>query len=154
VAGLLKITGGANILDFEIGYTLEQAKGLLTALGEEGRMFYLTRIIPLDFLFPVSYMLFYAGWIALFIKHITIRRWMKYALVFPVINMLSDWIENIGIIAMLRSYPDLPGFAVSVSSIAGTIKMTLAVINIALICVFFVIFLVNKIGKRDPDPVV
>jgi hypothetical protein len=58
VAGLLKITGGASILDLEIGYTYEQAKDILTALGEEGRAFYLTRIMPLDFPFPVAYMLF------------------------------------------------------------------------------------------------
>jgi len=148
VAGLLKITGGANILDFEVGYTYEQAKGLLTALGAEGRSFYLTRILPLDFLFPFSYMLFYTGWIALFLKYITVREWMKFALVLPGLNMLFDWIENIGIIAMLRSYPDLPEFAVYTSSIAGTVKMTLAAANIALICIFFVLFLVKKVRAR------
>jgi hypothetical protein len=70
---------------------------------------------------------------------------MKFALLVPVLNMLFDWIENIGIITMLRSYPDLPGFALYLSSIAGTIKMTLAVVNIALICLFFVMFLVSKV---------
>ena len=144
VAGLLKITGGANILDFEIGYTYEQAKDLLTALGAEGRSFYLTRILPLDFAFPFSYMLFYTGWIALFLKYITTREWMKFALVLPGLNMLFDWTENIGIIAMLHGYPDLPVFAVYTSSIAGTVKMTLAAANIVLICIFFVLFLVNK----------
>ena len=153
VAGLLRITGGASILDLEVGYTYEQAKDMLTALGAEGRLFYLTRIVPLDFAFPFSYMLFYAGWLAFFFKHITIKDWMKLLLMIPVLNMLSDWIENAGIIAMLRGYPDLPGFAVYTSSIAGTVKMTLAVVNIALVFLFLVILLVSKFRNTKNNAV-
>jgi len=41
VAGLLEITGGANILDFETAFTHERAFEVLYALGEDGRNFYL-----------------------------------------------------------------------------------------------------------------
>lgn len=43
VAGLLQITNGANILDFEFGYTASRAYDLLAALGNDGRSFYLTK---------------------------------------------------------------------------------------------------------------
>jgi len=46
VAGLLSITDGANILDFEFGFTHERASEMLMALGSDGRAFYLTRVIP------------------------------------------------------------------------------------------------------------
>ena len=69
VAGLLKITGGASILDFEFGYSSEKAYGILTALGVEGRTFYLMRILPMDFPLPLTYMLFFTGVIALLCKH-------------------------------------------------------------------------------------
>jgi Na+/glutamate symporter len=112
VAGLLKITGGANILDFEFGYTHEGAYKILTELGEKGREFYLTRIVPLDFPFPLSYMLFYAVWTALLLKHTALKKWCKYTILFSFFAMLFDWIENIGIIIMLTHYPDLPAWAV------------------------------------------
>lgn len=57
VAGLLEVTGGANILDFEAGYTVDQAYGMLEALGEAGRSFHLTKIMPVDIFFPIGLML-------------------------------------------------------------------------------------------------
>ena len=102
VAGLLKITDGANVLDLEFGYTYERAYDMLTALGPEGRAFYL-KMIPLDFPVPFTYMLFFAGFIALFSK--PLKRSLQHLISIPVLAMLFDWTENIGIIAMLNSYP-------------------------------------------------
>ena len=53
IAQLKEMTGGVGILDMEILYTPEQAYAQLAALGEVGRAFYLTHIIPLDLLLPV-----------------------------------------------------------------------------------------------------
>jgi len=123
VSGLLRITGGANILDFELGYTQEKAYDMLTALGTEGRAFYLGKIMPLDFPFPLAYMLFYVGWIALLLKQSDPKEWCKYLLFVPVLAMVFDWIENIGIITMLHHYPNLPSWAVVTASISGILKM-------------------------------
>ena len=106
VAGLLKITNGANILDFEFGYSAEKAYSMLTALGAGGRSFYLTRIIPLDFLFPVTYMLFYSCAICFSFKKITgAKSFLYLTLLFPLPAMLFDWMENICVIIMLKQYP-------------------------------------------------
>jgi len=105
VTGLLQITNGANILDFEFGYTASKAYDLLTALGNDGRSFYIMKILPLDFPFPFTYMLCYAGWIALMGKYTIPKSALKIHLAAPVLAMLFDWIENIGILAMLKNYP-------------------------------------------------
>jgi hypothetical protein len=138
VSGLLKITGGPNILDFEFGYTHEDAYRILAELGEGGRRFYLTKIVPIDFPFPLSYMLFYAVWTALLLKRILCYRkvrcqgchlppefskWYKYTLLLPFFAMLFDWIENIGIITLLNKYPNLPAWAVFEASIGGILKI-------------------------------
>ncbi len=65
VAGLLNITGGASVLDFERGYSIVKAQNVLASLGTEGQEFYLAKLIPLDYIFPLTYMLFYSGWIAI-----------------------------------------------------------------------------------------
>ena len=148
VAGLLNITGGANILDFEFGFTYEEANRILTALGEEGRTFYLTRILPLDFPFPFSLMLACVGIIALLIKHIASEKPYRYLIFIPVLLMLFDWIENIGIIILLNNYPSLPTWAVSLASISGILKHIFTYSSIVAIGVLLSIFLYSKFRRK------
>ena len=149
VAGLLKITDGANILDFEFGYNQEEAYQMLTALGTDGRLFYLTTLLPLDVLFPFASMLFFAGWIALLIKYTSGKYWYKYLLLIPILAMLFDWMENVGIIAMLISYPDLPAWAVYLASISGMLKTIFIAGNIIVIGLLLIMFLVKKTRKKQ-----
>jgi hypothetical protein len=147
VAALLEITGGANILDFEFGYNKDEAYKILTALNEDGRRFYLTRILPIDFPFPFAYMLFYAGWIAFLLKYTTEKTWCKCLLFIPLLAMLSDWIENIGIITMLVNFPSLPTWAVFLASVAGIFKTVSTVISIVIIFSLLIAFLIKKLCK-------
>jgi hypothetical protein len=149
VAGLLNISNGANILDFEFGFTYEKASDMLTALGVEGRDFYLSKIVPLDFPFPFSYMLFYCGVIALAIKNISPKRTLGYLLLIPVLAMLCDWIENIGIIAMLNNYPSLSEWSVSLASIFGIMKTVFTVACIATIATLLFAFAILKLRRKQ-----
>ena len=147
VAGLLRITGGASILDFEFGYGYEKAYGMLLALGPEGRAFYLTRILPLDFLFPISYMLSYASLIALLAKYANPPKPCRYLLLVPVLAMLCDWAENIGAVAMLNGYPGLPRWAVPLASISGMLKTASNVGCLAAIAGLSILFALSKLRK-------
>jgi len=147
VAGLLEVTGGASILDFEFGFTYEKALAMLGALGADGRSFYLTKIIPLDFLFPLSYMLCYSSLIALLLKYTSLRKPGIYLLMFPVLGMLCDWTENIGIIVMLNSYPNLHEWVVSLTSTAGIIKAVLSVGNLLIIAMLLLLALRKRLLK-------
>jgi len=106
IAELKSITGGVGILDMEILYTPDQAYALLAAMGEAGRSFELTRIIPLDLLVPFFYALFLSTLISWLLK-----KWLPadspwHRLnVIPVIGALFDYLENLGIIAMLLAWP-------------------------------------------------
>ena len=148
VAGLLRITGGANILDFEFGYTHEEATNMLTALGAEERAFYLTRIVPLDYPFPFTYMLFYAGFISLLIKHTKQKEQLGYLLFVPVLAMLCDWMENIGIIAMLNSYPNVPEWSVSLASIMGMLKTIFTIGSLAIIVGLLILFAYVRLRRK------
>ena len=144
VAGLLQITGGANILDFEFGFTAAEALDMLTALGGQGRSFYLTHIIPIDFLFPLSYMLCYMGWIALLLKYIAPKGYMKSLLLVPSLAMLFDWIENIAVIFILKNYPSLPEWAVITASTAGIVKMICIIASVAAIIILLLVLFFKR----------
>lgn len=58
--GLHRITGGPSILDLSFPwYSADDAYEVFTALGPEGRVFNLTKILPLDIFFPLSYGFFF-----------------------------------------------------------------------------------------------
>jgi hypothetical protein len=58
IAQLQEITGGATILDMTFTTSPQQVYAVLDALGNAGRAFDLTRIVPLDLVFPFTYALF------------------------------------------------------------------------------------------------
>ena len=144
VVGLLQITDGANILDFEFGYTASRAYDLLAALGNDGRSFYLVKILPLDFPFPFTYMLCYTGWIALMGKNTVPPNMLKFLLAAPVLAMLFDWIENIGILTMLQNFPILPAWAVMTASASGIMKTIFTVFSLSIMILLLVITLLRK----------
>ena len=132
LAGLLKITDGSIVLDMEFGYNYEKANKILTELGSEGREFYLNKLLPIDFVFPLSYMLFLTVWIAIFLNYIGFNNWYKYFICLPIFPMLFDWIENIGIIVMLKNYPNLSEWVVYGASFATVLKFISVTVNVVL----------------------
>lgn len=124
VAGLLQVTGGANILDFESGYTVDHAYGMLEALGEAGRSFHLTKIMPIDIFFPIGLMLFLTSWMSLMLKKLTSDGSVLRLLpLIALVNMLLDWSENIGITLMLLNYPERLETVCRITSTVSAAKM-------------------------------
>ena len=106
VAGLLKVSNGVSILDFETRYTVDFAYSWLDKMGEAGRNFHLTKVMPLDILFPPSFMLFMFTWSSMLIKKVCIKdSIIKCLPALSFIYLILDWTENIGITAMLLNYP-------------------------------------------------
>ena len=148
VAGLLKITHGANILDLErFGYSHEKAFQILTALGAEGRAFYLTKILPLDFPLPFVYMLCFAGWMAFLLKRVAVKEWFKYLLFIPFLSGLFDWLENICIIIMLKQYPMVSAVLYSAASFMTVSKSIFTITSVMIILILLVIDLRTRNKK-------
>ncbi|MCR4590796.1 MAG: hypothetical protein K5668_08250 [Lachnospiraceae bacterium] len=106
VAGLLKVSNGVSILDYETRYSVDYAYDWLTRMGEAGRNFHLTKVMPLDIFYPPAFMLFMFSWCSLITKKITSSDGIIKCLpALSVIYLLLDWLENIGITAMLINFP-------------------------------------------------
>lgn len=144
VAGLLKITGGANILDYETRYTVEEGYRMLSNLGQEGRYFHLTKIMPVDIFFPFSLMLAGFCWMSYFLKKITKSNCsLRFLPLICILNMLLDWTENIGITAMLINYPRQLPFVCRTTGIISSAKMC-CVLAIIIIMTGLILSLVVK----------
>jgi hypothetical protein len=155
VVQLKEITGGAGILDLEVLYTPEQAYALFAAMGDAGRTFDLTHIVPLDMLFPLAYTLFDAIAIT-WLLHRWLpagSRWHRLNVV-PVFGGIADYLENLGIITMLVAWPaPLPDIA-RFTMVAGLLKFlsgALAMlIIIGALAGWGITIIKGRFGRRSP----
>jgi hypothetical protein len=106
--------GGLAAFDTRLGgYDLSQARSLLEALGEEGREYYARVQLRIDNLHPATYALshcLFILWLARAGRAASRGIAWSYRLillVFPVAACALDWLENIGISAMLEGWPAL-----------------------------------------------
>lgn len=101
----LELTGGVQLLDTTLLYSAEQAQTMVADYGSAGRSYY-NYIQLTDLFFPVVYALFLALSITKLIlaNNLQQSNWRLLALI-PLIAGVCDWLENIGIFAMLRIYP-------------------------------------------------
>ncbi|NOT03933.1 MAG: hypothetical protein HOP27_04970 [Anaerolineales bacterium] len=116
------------------GYTTEYAISLLNAIGPEGRNLYQSLQLPLDFIYPglfiVSYPLLFA-W--LLKKNHDLQSKVYYVLYLPILAGLFDYVENVLVVLMLKTYPDLDASLVAVASFATVTKSILASIFFTLL---------------------
>jgi hypothetical protein len=134
VEQLKDITGGVGLLDMEFLYTPDQAYTIFAAMGEAGRAFDLTHIVPLDFVFPFMYTLFYAVAIT-WLLHTWLpaqSRWHRLNVI-PLVGGIADYLENLGIITMLLAWPSrLPDIA-HFTMVAGLVKFTFIILAMVII---------------------
>jgi len=108
-------------LDIMFGYSTEEAYSMICQYGEEGRRSYAKGLLRLDYIYPVIYSLFLG---------FSIFRLYRNVLpaLLPVAILVSDYIENTGILVMLHSWPE------ELSLLAGFVGIV-TIIKWILVCI-------------------
>ncbi len=119
------------------GYSYDYAMHLLESLGAEGRAVYLNLQLPLDFIYPGLFAISYTLLLVWVLKKgFPPQSKIFYFSIVPVLGGLFDYLENICIINMLKTYPDLSPSQVSLSSIFTILKSGFST-------AFFILFFVG-----------
>lgn len=129
-------SNGLRLLDMmPMGYDFNYVNELFDSLGKIGRETYLTRQIPVDMIYPLLFGLSYSLLLAYFLKKLKkLNPPYIYLCLLPIIAGIADYIENFGIITMLKSYPELTQWMVSTTSLFSVIKsISTSVFFVALI---------------------
>tara|TARA_Y100000385_G_C13011895_1_gene602058 strand:+ start:196 stop:771 length:576 start_codon:yes stop_codon:yes gene_type:complete len=127
---------GMKLLDMmPMGYDSEYINALFGALGENGRGVYLYNQIPIDMVYPFLFGISYCLLLVYFLKKINKLNSAFFYLIFlPIIAGIADYLENLGIINMLSSYPNQSQLSMDVTNVFSIIKsMTTTVFFVALI---------------------
>ncbi len=113
------------------GYGPTEAAALLDALGVDGRDYYLRRQIALDTIYPAMLGLTMVAAICWFGRRTPNRKRVRFGVAFSGVGALFDYFENLGIVAMIWSWPEVsvPSvYAASSATIVKSVSTTLAVI--------------------------
>jgi hypothetical protein len=132
------------------GYTTEYAISLLNAIGQQGRDLYLSLQLPLDFIYPGLFIIFYSIFFAwLLKKNHGLESKVYYALYLPILAGLFDYAENILIIMMLKAYPHLDSGLVAAASLATIVKSILSSIFFTLLLLSIIQVIWKSIFKKQ-----
>ncbi len=121
------------------GYSFTYANDLLNSLGIEGRNLYLSVQLPLDFIYPGLFSITYSLlliWI--FGKSFNADSKIYYFALIPFLAGFFDYVENVFIIIMITSFPDLQVTTVKYASIFTILKSSFTI--------FFFILLITSIA--------
>ncbi|WP_136439525.1 hypothetical protein [Pacificoceanicola onchidii] len=118
-----------------LGYGPADATTLFEALGAEGRAYYLGYQIPLDTLYPATLALTLITTLLWVRQRIPESKLVRYGIALSASSALFDYIENLGIVAMIWNWPSISVplvYAASTATIAKSAITTLAVLVVLL----------------------
>lgn len=119
IPAVVQYSGGMDLLDmmpggYDTGYVLT----LFNKLGDIGRANYLYMQIPADMFYPLLFALSYPLLLGYLLNKLgRFEGRLFYLCYIPIFSGLFDYLENIGIIFMLKSYPDISTGLVQLTSI-------------------------------------
>jgi len=152
IPDLMVFTGGKPIFNvMPFGYSEEYVKTILSMMGEEGRKSYLHHLIPVDLFFP--FMFAYSNFILtgyLLNRLAALRGGFIYLCLLPVFASWFDYLENLGVMAMLMKYPEESNALVQFCDFFSVTKSLLITIYFGVL--LMILFLIWKRKKRLFDP--
>lgn len=132
------------------GYGPTEAAALLDALGGDGRRYYLSRQIALDTLYPAMLALTMVAAICWLGQRMKNRRLVRFGIAFSIVAALFDYVENLGIVAMIWSWPEVSVPLVHAASSATILKSVLT--TLAVIWVLLMGLNWTRLSKADLHP--
>lgn len=127
------------------GYSPADAEKLLEAIGPAGRKLYAKRQLPIDFIYPGLFAVTYTLMLVwLFGKRFKPESKVFLLALIPAAAGLFDYLENIGIILMLKSFPNINPMLVYGSSTFSILKSVLTISFYLLLCFGFLLLFIKK----------
>jgi len=146
----MTFSNGMKLLDMmPMGYDLNYVRELFDSLGEIGRATYLTNQIPVDMVYPLLFGLSYCLLLAYFLKKLRkLSVPYIYLCLLPIIVGIADYLENFGIITMLKNYPALTQGMVSTTNLFSVIKSISTSIFFVTLIIMLVLLGIRVVSGR------
>lgn len=131
-----------------LGYSFSYASELLDTLGIEGRNLYLSTQLPLDFIYPGLFSITYSLLLVwLFGKTFNGNSKVYYFALVPFLAGIFDYVENVFIIKMISSFPDLQVTTVKAASTFTILKSSFTILFFILLIAGFALLCKQKLSN-------
>lgn len=151
IPGVMAFSNGLKLLDMmPMGYDNEYVNTLFKTLGDKGRDAYLFRQLPVDMLYPFLFSISSCLVLAYFLHKIgKLDGPLFYICFIPLFSGLFDYGENIGIITMLKTYPENLKLSSQVTNIFSIFKSSCTITYFILLIILLIVFGKHKLlGKN------
>jgi hypothetical protein len=123
-------TEGKIPLDLKFGYDKEEVLRVLEEIGEDTLPKYRFGLLVTDMIYPFVY----GGFLSLLLLRVWGKRWI---LMLPVFVMLLDIDENLSILTLVDTFPQLSDSDVERASLLTSAKWVMVVITFTMLIVGF-----------------
>jgi hypothetical protein len=141
---LMALTPGEGKLDFHRSYDVPTVQHILNAYGEAGRRIYALDLVA-DTFYPVLMGLSAILFTLLVIRN---RRWQMLLILFPVIFMTADVLENILFLTFLCTFPSLSPTLVGIANLFTRIKLFTISITFFQLYLFVILTTLLFVGRK------
>lgn len=147
---VISYSNGMKILDMMPGgYDAAYVKLLFNTLGETGRDTYLHQQIPADMIYPLLFSISFTLLLAFFLKKLNkLDTGLFFLCLLPVAAGIADYLENIGIIVLLKQYPDLSDTHIMITNIFTLIKSTFTTVYFIILILLLIVLGINLIKRK------
>jgi hypothetical protein len=138
---IMHYSAGMKILDMmPTGYDAHYVNTFFNTLGIQGRHAYLFHQLPLDLIYPALFGISSCLLLAYFLNKLEkLDSPLFYLCLIPLFSGFFDYGENIGIISMLRNYPNISEFQVQITS-------TFSILKSILTSIYFIILIITLLA--------
>lgn len=148
------ISRETGVLDLQLGNSVENILQTMNALGDNGRRYYLTRFLIVDYFYAIIYAAFYFCSILLLLCKNGIRKKSVYNLcLFPIIGMLFDWLENIFLRFIILNWTSRPVVLCILFVVSNLIKFLFVYLSLLLVIIGILRYFICKAKKRIENSV-
>jgi hypothetical protein len=150
---VMSYSNGMKILDMMPGgYDAAYVKLLFNTLGETGRATYLNHQIPVDMFYPLLFGISYTLLLAFFLKKLNkLDTGLFFICLIPLLAAIADYAENIGIMSLLKNYPELSDNQIMMTNFFSLIKSTLTTIYFIILIIVLVILGIKLIKRKKGE---
>ena len=138
-----------KILDMmPTGYPPKYVNELMLTMGETGRHLYLFHQIPLDMLYPLLFGISNTLIIAYLLKKVKIfDNKLIYLCFIPIIAGVFDYSENVGIIMILKNYPNNTDILSQVTNVFSILKSMFTTLYFVELLVLLFVLAVRRLFR-------
>lgn len=147
-ATIKSFSGDIGPIDLMMAPSADTLISAITAYGVEGRAFYSTIELTVDIIYPISYAFFYSLLIGFVFKRaFNPENKIQWLNVLPFGAWLFDLIENIIILTLFSSFPNLPAPLLMILTVVNAIKWSFAGLSILSLLIGLGAWIFKKIKR-------